>query len=739
MVVKSAAKATRQLSIIVVAAAVISCTIKPAVSIISDTKQYKLRRAPEDMKRQMGTIRALMPILDGHYSNVTGEYELINESHGGDHDHSGNYGDDCGNSKDVDGEKIAIVIASIGVAMVLITVCLTWKACVECCTRSSRRSRHRAFIARSDAGWKCEICVHKNDFSNSECVLCGTSIEELKLTQSHQEDAYASTAVTSRVKENSHSSPNYVLISSPLTASRQDVNSFRSVTLNDRQLVARERHKWKRCIAGANVHWVRIPIEGLKGNEILCSTITKERDYQEWHRHHSPALPDAAQSSAPSADSLRGSRQHLTSLNINSAFVRDTTNSDNRIVIWRLTDEFLAPSRQYSKAIVRASSLSFSRKAQWFYQYSHKLCPSLVDKYYTIRICRDKILKQSMALFMSAPSKTLYRRIRIDFMGEVGIDGGGLLREWLHLLCNELFSGALGLFTLTSSSAHQGYWIQRTSTEKSSKQLEMYVFFGKLLGKALLDGLLLNVRLSIPLLKHILGVPLTSYDLYLLDETVYSSMMWILTNSNTSTLALNFTVEGVELVPSGTDVTLHDGNKHLYVAKLVQYYLFDSIKAEVSSIVEGLCSVIDSPILHVFDYMELDLLLSGLPQIDINDWRQNTDVRFFENSPHEFEVITWFWEVLESFSQDQCSRFLQYVTGSSGVPVEGFKGLTGTDGDIQPFTIQLCKDVETAYTILPHASTCANRLDLPLYSSKAKLEHNLKMVVKMDVTGFNSR
>ncbi|GMF10377.1 unnamed protein product [Phytophthora lilii] len=260
---------------------------------------------------------------------------------------------------------------------------------------------------------------------------------------------------------------------------------------------------------------------------------------------------------------------------------------------------------------------------------------------------------------------------------------------------------------------------------------QMYVFFGKLLGKALLEGLLLNVRLSIPLLKHILGVPLKLSDLYLLDETVYSSMMWILENDNTNALGLNFTVEGAELIPSGADVTLHDGNKQLYVAKVAQYYLFDSVRAEISSIMEGLRSVISDTVLHVFDYKELDLLLSGLHQIDVNDWRQHTDVRFYEQSTHEFELVGWFWEILESFTQDQRGRLLQYVTGSSGVPVEGFKvrfsicssldwhlsltvflwfqGLTGMDGEIQLFTIQLGKDVSTVYTILPHASTCLNR------------------------------
>eukprot|EP00644_Phytophthora_capsici_P002252 jgi/Phyca11/114730/e_gw1.27.204.1 len=528
-------------------------------------------------------------------------------------------------------------------------------------------------------------------------------------------------------------------MSSPRAAWIRSLNTFHGGDLTDRQLVARERHQWKRCIGGQSVRWVNIPFDALQENDALCSTIVKERDFQELQKRHPPLVPGSSRMSMSSVIFSDSTGQQLSWLTAGTAFVRDDSNSASRTARWRLAEEFSVPSRAYSKSSVRVSTLAFSEKAQWFYQYSLKLCSSIVDGYHTIRIHRDKVLKQSMALFMSAPNGTLHRRLRVDFVDEVGVDGGGILREWLHLVCSQLFAEAPGIFTRTNSSAHQGYWINRTATGKSPKQLEMYVFFGKILGKALLEGLLLNVRLSIPLLKHILGVPLKLSDLYLLDETVYSSMMWILENDNSNSLGLNFTVEGVELIPSGADVTLHDGNKQFYVAKVAQYYLFDSVRVEISSIMEGLRSVISDSVLHVFDFKEFDLLLSGLPQIDVNDWRQHTDVRFYEHSTHEFELVGWFWEILESFSQDQRGRLLQYVTGSSGVPVEGFKGLTGMDGEIQLFTIQLGKDVSTVYTVLPHASTCLNRLDLPLYPSKVELKRILTMVIEMDVTGFSSR
>ncbi|KAI9907847.1 hypothetical protein PsorP6_004108 [Peronosclerospora sorghi] len=644
--------------------------------------------------------RCLMPIRDGSTSTRTDNDE----------------------SRDCDDEKsnmnAVVVGASVGVAFLLVTVCLTWKACLECCTKSNQRSGHRAFIERTDTGWKCKICYHHNDFSQKSCVLCGTMAEGLRQSSKPKHIGQEST-FSSQGKSNDESvgpenstlsADNYVLMATPRSAWRAGHNTL-SNNLNDRQLVALERFQWKRCVGKKHV---KIPLEALSKHGTLRGTMIRERDFLEWKKHNAPQSATAVEKLASVNFSGR-SRRQLAWMTPETAFVCDDARSGGQVV---LAGELLMPS---------------------LFRYIYVIDLLLIVGLLSAGIHRDKVLKQSMALFLSAPSATLHRRLRVDFMNENGIDGGGILREWLHLVCNQLFVETQGLFALTSSAAHQGYWIKRTAAKKTTDQLNMYVFFGRLIGKAMLEGLLLNVRLSIPLLKHLLGVPLKVSDLYLLDETVYSSVTWILSHESTSTLGLNFVVENTELIPSGADVSLHDGNKQLYVAKVAQYYLFDSIQAEIASIMDGLQSILSDNVLHVFDFKELDLVLSGLPHIDVNDWKEHTEIRFYEQSNHELDLIRWFWEIVESFSQCQRGRLLQYVTGSSGVPVEGFKGLTGMDGQIQLFTIHLGKEYSTVYTVLPHASTCLNRLDLPLYSSKAELEQILSMVIDMDVTGFSGR
>jgi E3 ubiquitin ligase SMURF1/2 len=329
---------------------------------------------------------------------------------------------------------------------------------------------------------------------------------------------------------------------------------------------------------------------------------------------------------------------------------------------------------------------------------------------FSLDVHRDRVLKQTVQIFQVTPPVTLRRHLRVDFMDEPGIDGGGILREWLQLVCKELFAETLGLFKRTASSVDGGYWIHRTATRKSNSELQMYRFFGMFLAKALLEGLVVNVRLATPLLKHLLGSPLSREDLRFLDDQIYASVNYILANDHSDELSLTFSVADRELISNGAEIAVTDANKHKYVELLVQYYLFDSVEDELSAIHDGFRSVLPTTPLHAFDHKELDLVLSGLAEIDVLDWQAHTNVGMLgHDAAQEQQIVDWFWEIVDDFDQRKRSRLLQYVTGSSGVPVEGFAALTSLDGTLQPFTIQLVDIAAKTYSTLPYASTCFNR------------------------------
>jgi len=81
-------------------------------------------------------------------------------------------------------------------------------------------------------------------------------------------------------------------------------------------------------------------------------------------------------------------------------------------------------------------------------------------------------------------------------------------------------------------------------------------------------------------------------------------------------------------------------------------------------------------------------------------------------------------------SQEERAKLLQFVTGSSRVPLEGFGALQGVSGNTR-FTITATHTTD----VLPSAHSCFNQLDLPNYSSYEELRRCLIYAVE-NTEGF---
>ena len=81
--------------------------------------------------------------------------------------------------------------------------------------------------------------------------------------------------------------------------------------------------------------------------------------------------------------------------------------------------------------------------------------------------------------------------------------------------------------------------------------------------------------------------------------------------------------------------------------------------------------------IKLFDNRELELLISGLQTIDIDDLKENT---VYNGYNARSRPVLLLWEVLNELENSERAEFIQFVTGSSKVPIEGFKGLRGPDG-----------------------------------------------------------
>ena len=67
-------------------------------------------------------------------------------------------------------------------------------------------------------------------------------------------------------------------------------------------------------------------------------------------------------------------------------------------------------------------------------------------------------------------------------------------------------------------------------------------------------------------------------------------------------------------------------------------------------------------------------MIGGLGKIDLDDWKLHTRLK---HCTPDHNIVKWFWQAVESYDNEMRARLLQFVTGSSRVPLQGFKALQG--------------------------------------------------------------
>ena len=146
------------------------------------------------------------------------------------------------------------------------------------------------------------------------------------------------------------------------------------------------------------------------------------------------------------------------------------------------------------------------------------------------------------------------------------------------------------------------------------------------MGRALFDQQLVQGHMVRHLYKHILGWPITFEDLLIQDEEYYNSLKKFTTMEDVSVLCLDFTLaeetlgvkRNVELVPGGSQLEVTSENLPEYLEAILKYRMMNRSKAQVTELLLGFFDVIPEPALTVFDPNELELLMCGLPTIDMD-------------------------------------------------------------------------------------------------------------------------
>ncbi|CDW75488.1 hect e3 ubiquitin [Stylonychia lemnae] len=358
----------------------------------------------------------------------------------------------------------------------------------------------------------------------------------------------------------------------------------------------------------------------------------------------------------------------------------------------------------------KVRNMQLEEKKFWFEYQCEQRRISFIQDSITLVIQRDNVLRDSFEQFRTTDDFDLHKEIKIHYIDEVAQDAGGITREWVTQLTQQLFSDDQQLFKQMKSDHSLNYFPNQNAKFLYENGYKDYFrFAGQVLAKALFDKIPVNVSLNSAILKKLVAISpkeqkITLEDLRDYDQQIYNSIKFISDDPsiNFDEEEFYFTIiqddgSEIELIKKGKETRVTAQNRTQYAKKVAKYYLYKQVKTEIDEFVKGFLQVIPNSIISVFDKDELEFIMNGSPTIDIDDWIQNSTYRgAFENEGKNHQVISWFWDILRDLNQEKRRKFLLFCTGNPRLPIEGFK------------------------------------IDLPLFNRKEDIENNINGILEQD-------
>ncbi|XP_055591615.1 E3 ubiquitin-protein ligase Su(dx)-like [Uranotaenia lowii] len=378
---------------------------------------------------------------------------------------------------------------------------------------------------------------------------------------------------------------------------------------------------------------------------------------------------------------------------------------------------------------------AYERSFRWKLSQFRYLCQSnALASHIKITLTRQTLFEDSYHQIMRLPAYELRRRLYIIFRGEEGLDYGGVSREWFFLLSHEVLNPMYCLFEYANKN---NYSLQiNPASYVNPDHLQYFKFIGRFIAMALYHGRFIYSGFTMPFYKRMLNKKLTTKDIESIDPEFYNSLIWVRDNNIDECglelwFSVDFEVLGQiihhELKEEGDKERVTEENKEEYISLMTEWRMTRGIEEQTKTFLDGFNEVVPLEWLKYFDERELELMLCGMQEIDVDDWQRNSIYRHYNRNSKQ---VVWFWQFVRETDNEKRARLLQFVTGTCRVPVGGFAELMGSNGP-QRFCIEkVGKD-----TWLPRSHTCFNRLDLPPYKSYDQLVEKLNYAIE-ETEGF---
>uniref|UniRef100_A0A8C3T1D8 HECT-type E3 ubiquitin transferase n=1 Tax=Chelydra serpentina TaxID=8475 RepID=A0A8C3T1D8_CHESE len=400
----------------------------------------------------------------------------------------------------------------------------------------------------------------------------------------------------------------------------------------------------------------------------------------------------------------------------------------------RRTTTYIDP-RTGKSALDNGPQIAYVRDFKAKVQYFRFWCQQLaMPQHIKITVSRKTLFEDSFQQIMSFSPQDLRRRLWVIFPGEEGLDYGGVAREWFFLLSHEVLNPMYCLFEYVGKD---NYCLQiNPASYINPDHLKYFRFIGRFIAMALFHVRFIDTGFSLPFYKRILNKPTGLKDLESVDPEFYNSLIWVKENDiEECGLEMYFSVDkeilgeikSHDLKPNGSNILVTEENKDEYIRLVAEWRLSRGVEEQTQAFFEGFNEILPQQYLQYFDAKELEVLLCGMQEIDLNDWQRHTTYRHYTRTSKQ---IMWFWQFVKEIDNEKRMRLLQFVTGTCRLPVGGFADLMGSNGP-QKF----CIEKVGKENWLPRSHTCFNRLDLPPYKSYEQLKEKLLFAIE-ETEGF---
>ncbi|EYC41466.1 hypothetical protein Y032_0568g55 [Ancylostoma ceylanicum] len=344
--------------------------------------------------------------------------------------------------------------------------------------------------------------------------------------------------------------------------------------------------------------------------------------------------------------------------------------------------------------------------------------------FFELTVRRQHIVQDTINGLLSIDRRYLQRPLRVQFMSEEAEDAGGVKKEFFMILFQKLLQSDYGMF-VEDPDSHL-VWFSGFDVE----EVNYYKMVGILCGLAVYNCVLVAFPFPLALYKMLLDQQPVLEDLTELSPVEGRSLQELLDYQGDDfedVFCLNFTIsyaafgstETLDLKPGGADIAVTQSNKADYVQRYVHHRLCVGRNGEVgrqaAAFRDGFKMVLNSRIVAFFQPRELMELVIGNENYDWSELRKIVQYKGEYHANHP--TILAFWEAFFELNVDERKKFLQFLMGSTRLPVGGMSSLQMY---IQP----------TAPEVLPVAHTCFNLLDLPNIADSKELLRRLRVSIQ---------